>query len=112
MGRGDNTTGRLGARARELREKRKPDTGMIRPYRPAPADFREVFIRLGWGGGIEEHYRTNYRIIARWIEECGGDQLRAERAKVGGRGLRPGNRSKRYALTAVTPDAQADKDSA
>ena len=83
------------------------DTGMVRPYRPAPPDFREVYIRLGQGKEIEEHYRTNYRCVARWIEQNGADELRAERAKVSGGFVRPGQRSKRYVLgmtlTAVKP---------
>lgn len=73
------------------------DTGMIRPYRPAPADFREVYVRMGWDG-IEDHYRANYRCIARWIEECGGDELRAARSAVTGIPMRKHNRSKRYVL--------------
>lgn len=71
---------------------------MVRPYRPAPLDFRDVFLSLGWGKEIIEHYRTNYRCIRRWVEECGGDELRAERARVSGGFVRPGQRSKRYVM--------------
>ncbi len=74
---------------------------MIRPYRPCPPDFREVFLRLGQTKEIEEHYRTNWRLIIRWIEENGGDELRRERAKVTGAPLRPYLRSgvaRRYVL--------------
>lgn len=74
------------------------DTGMVRPYRPAPSDFRETYLRLGQDKAIEEHYRTNWRCIIRWIDECGGDDLRAERAAVTGRPSRPERRSKRYVL--------------
>lgn len=80
---------------------RKPDTGLMRPTRPCPADFREVFLRLGQDPAIEDHYRTNWRCIRRWIEESGGDELRAERAAITGAPLRPGKRSplaKRYVL--------------
>ncbi len=77
------------------RTSRRPDTGMKKPYRPAPADFRETYIRLGWDS-IREHYRTNDRCIARWIEECGGDELRRERLQVTGVALRPDIRSDRY----------------
>lgn len=55
-----------------------PRDGTIRPYRPKPRDFRESYLRLGWDG-IVAHYRTNWRVIARWIDEEGRDQLRADR---------------------------------
>lgn len=80
---------------------RKWDTGLVRPYRPAPLDFRDVYLRLGQDRAIEEHYRTNWRCIIRWIEECGGDALRAERAKITGHSLKKRPRSgkaKRYVL--------------
>lgn len=77
---------------------RSHDTGLVRPYRPCPNDFRETFLMLGQSKEIEEHYRTNWRVIRRWIEEAGGDSLRAERfqlagAKTGGR-----LRARRYVL--------------
>lgn len=72
---------------------RRPDTGLQRPYRVLPADFREVFLRLGQSKEIEEHYRTNWRVIRRWIEEAGGEELRAERSKVTGLPLQPKRRS-------------------
>lgn len=87
----------------KLRSDGRPhDTGLVRPYRPCPADFREVFLRLGQSKEIEEHYHTNWRVIRRWIEECGGDRLRAERRKISGGTERPSlraeNRAKRYVL--------------
>ncbi|WP_209047576.1 hypothetical protein [Rhizorhabdus histidinilytica] len=51
-----------------IRRKRTPDTGLLRPYRPRPADFREVYVRMGWEG-LDEHFRTNWRCIRRWIIE-------------------------------------------
>lgn len=85
----------------EMKRTRRPHTdGFTHPYRPAPADFRDVFLRIGWDG-IEEHFRTNSRCIARWIEECGGDELRDERARVTGRKGFPKRRStlaRRYVL--------------
>lgn len=78
---------------------RRPDTGMTKPYRRAPADFRETYIRMGWDG-ITDHYRTNDRCIARWIEECDGDVLRWERSQVTGLPARPERRSTRYQATA------------
>lgn len=80
---------------------RRWDTGLIRPYRPAPNDFRETYLRMGWDG-IEDHYSTNYRCIARWIEECGGDELREARSKVTGKTTRPGNRRVRYRYEKLT----------
>lgn len=59
-----------------------PD-GITRPYRPKPADFREVYIRNGWCGDegpIEVIFGTNWRVIRRWIAEEGEDDLRAARA--------------------------------
>jgi hypothetical protein len=80
---------------------RPHDTGTIRPYRPCPADFRDRFIEMGWDG-IEDHYRTNWRVIRRWIEQCGGDELRARRREVSGGTERPSlraeSRAKRYVL--------------
>lgn len=55
-----------------------PD-GMTKPYRPKPADFREVYVRMGWDG-IDEHYNTNWRVIRRWIELEGRVELIRERA--------------------------------
>lgn len=55
------------------------DTGLIRPYRPKPADFRETYVSMGWDG-IEDHYCTNWRVIRRWIEEEGKAELIAARA--------------------------------
>lgn len=83
------------------RAQRQWDTGLVRPMRPLPRDFREVFMRMGQSKEIEEHYRTNWRVIVRWIEEAGGDELRAERAQVSGSKLKPSRRSsvaRRYVL--------------
>jgi hypothetical protein len=77
---------------------RAHDTGLIRPYRPCPPDFRERFLEMGWDG-IDEHYRTNWRVIYRWIEQCGGEALRAERRALSGGTARPKlRRAKRYVL--------------
>lgn len=80
---------------------RRSDTGLMRPTRPCPHDFRERFLELGQTKEIEEHYRTNWRCITRWIEECGGDDLRAARSQATGCPLRPHRRSdkaRRYVL--------------
>lgn len=55
-----------------------PD-GTVKPYRPLPADFAEVYVKMGWDG-IDEHYGTNWRVIRRWIEIAGRDKLIAARA--------------------------------
>ncbi len=73
------------------------DTGTVRPYRPCPPDFADRFVEMGWDG-IDEHYRTNWRCIRRWIEECGGEELRAKRRAVSGGTPRPRLRAKRYIL--------------
>jgi hypothetical protein len=79
---------------------RKHDTGLERPYRPKPADFRETYIRMGWDG-LDEHYGTNWRVIRRWIAEEGREELRAARAE------HVRSRRRRYVLgrtmTAVKP---------
>ena len=62
--------------------KRKPDTGLIRPYRDRPADFDAVFIRMGWDG-IDEHYRTNWRCIRRWVDAGGVALTEARRDRTG-----------------------------
>ena len=59
---------------------RAHDTGLIKPNRPCPADFRERFIEFGWEG-ICAHYRANWRCIRRWIDETGRKQLVQERAE-------------------------------
>lgn len=92
-----DVTGSLGKKARAIRSINLPD-GNTRPYRPCPADFAETFINLGQGKEIEEHYRTNWRIIVRWIEESGGDELRERRYAVSGGFARPNKRAKRYVL--------------
>lgn len=79
---------------------RTPDTGLVRPYRPLPPDFREVFLQMGQSKEIEEHFHTNWRVIRRWIEEAGGEELRAARRAVSGGTARPKLRSKaaRYVM--------------
>ncbi len=77
-----------------LRPYRDYRGGTRKPYRPAPADFREVYLQLGWDRKIEEHYRASWQTIRRWIDECGGDELRQARAAVSGYRVRPDIRSK------------------
>lgn len=55
-----------------------PD-GATKPYRPVPADFFEIYVAMGWDG-LDEHYRTNWRVLRRWIELTGRARLIAARA--------------------------------
>lgn len=48
-------------------------------WRPKPNDFRERYIEMGWEW-IVEHYRTNWKVVARWIDEEGREELKAARA--------------------------------
>ena len=63
----------------EQRTRTKARWSRIRPYRPCPPDFRETYICLGWEA-IVDHYRTNWRCIARWIDEAGRQELKEARA--------------------------------
>jgi hypothetical protein len=56
-----------------------PAPGETTLYRPVPRDFEETFVRIGWGE-IESHYRAHAKTIAKWLEVCGRDRLRAARA--------------------------------
>lgn len=47
---------------------------------------------MGWDG-IEDHYHANWRCILRWINECGGEELREARRQVSGGTARPKLRS-------------------
>lgn len=47
--------------------------------RPLPDDFEQTYLAMGWDG-LQYHYGTMNRTIKRWIEEAGGDELRARRA--------------------------------
>lgn len=80
--------------AANLRPYRDYRGGTRKPYRPAPADFREVYLRMGWDRKIEEHYRAHWQTIRRWIEECGGEELRQARAAITGYRVRPDIRSR------------------
>ena len=78
--------------------RRQPDTGLVRPSRPCPADFVDTYLKLGQDKAIEDHYRTNWRCIRRWIHECGGDELRERRYRRSGGFARPNKRSDLTAL--------------
>ena len=77
-----------------------PDGGK-RPYRPMPKDFRERFLEMGQSKELEEHYHTNWRVIRRWIEEAGGDELRRARYAVSGGFARPNKRAESRAARYV-----------
>jgi hypothetical protein len=80
----------------------------MRPTRPCPHDFRERFLEMGQTKEIEEHYRTNWRCITRWIEECGGDELRAARSQATGCPLRRSDKARRYVLGLRLNGARSD----
>ena len=82
------------APAAKLRPYRDYRGGTCKPYRPAPPDFREVYLQIGWDRKIEEHYRAGWQTIRRWIDECGGEELREARAAISGRPVAPRRRSK------------------
>lgn len=65
--------------AKPLRFPRTALPGRERPLRPCPPDFAERYVEMGWDG-IQEHYRAGWPVIARWVDECGGDALRDARA--------------------------------
>lgn len=56
-----------------------PEWGGPHCRRQLPADFRERYIELGWEA-IGDHYRASWRVIVRWIDQAGRDDLREARA--------------------------------
>lgn len=56
-----------------------PAAGTTKAYRPKPDGFREVYIRLGFGDELKEHYHTNLRCLRRWVDEEGYDGLHLAR---------------------------------
>lgn len=67
----------------------------MRPHRPCPADYRIVYLDIGWDG-IADYFGTNWRCICRWIDECGADVLwQARREVVRQRQLRDSQLHKR-----------------
>lgn len=55
----------------------KPSAKAGAPRREKPADFREQFIRLGWD--CVDHYSTSWKVVARWLDEEGRDEVKADR---------------------------------
>lgn len=49
------------------------------PLRPCPDDFRVIFVEKG-RDSCEAWYRVSRRVVNRWLEECGKDELIARRA--------------------------------
>lgn len=56
--------------------------GFVRPEhtRPLPPDFREQYLEDGWD--CQWTYGCNWRVMCRWIDEAGGEELIAARAEV------------------------------
>ena len=57
-----------------------PKRGQQMLYRPVPDDFPDVFVRVGWLG-IEQHYRAHAKTIKRWLQMCGEEALKEQRAR-------------------------------
>ncbi|MET0364138.1 MAG: hypothetical protein ABW169_05750 [Sphingobium sp.] len=79
-----------------------PVAGATIGYRLKPADFRDKYIRMGFGDELREHYRTNYRALRRWVDEEGYQELHDARreylkATKWPNGA-PGNRKRRYVM--------------
>lgn len=49
-----------------------------RQYPPAPPEFADEFIKGGWRR-VERLYNARTDMIWKWIEDCGGDELKARR---------------------------------
>ena len=69
---------------------RKAYDGFKRPNatRPIPPDFRESYLDMGWEA--QYYYECNWRVMCRWIDEAGGEELieaRKERLRVRGRNM-------------------------
>ena len=71
-----------------------PALSGARSLKPAPPAFAEIFVRFGWRG-VEVVYGSRTSCNARWIEQCGGKTLKAERRDYRNRlqGLRRTRRS-------------------
>ncbi|GGC23067.1 hypothetical protein GCM10011371_08470 [Novosphingobium marinum] len=48
--------------------------------RPPPEGFREAYLEEGWD--CHPDFQCGWKTFARWIDQCGGDELRAARAEV------------------------------
>ena len=59
---------------------RKAYDGHVRPHltRPLPDDFRERYLEMGWEA--QWYYSCNWRVMCRWIDEAGGEELIEARA--------------------------------
>ncbi|MEP5877242.1 MAG: hypothetical protein ABJ233_00195 [Erythrobacter sp.] len=60
---------------------RKAYDGHIYPHRtrPLPDDFRERYLEMGWEA--QWYYSCNWRVMCRWIDEAGGEELITARAQ-------------------------------
>lgn len=47
------------------------------PLRARPTDFRDQFTRLGWD--VVNHYATSWKVVSRWVDEEGREELQADR---------------------------------
>lgn len=56
-----------------------PIAGTTKAYRPRPSDFRDAYVRMGFSDDLKEHFRTNIRVLRRWVDEEGYRELHAAR---------------------------------
>lgn len=80
--------------------------GKKRPggWRPCPPDFRETYIKEGWG--CQEIYGARTSVVRRWIDECGGEELVAQRMEYfwkfrAGRGIKRGDHVKGWSAERI-----------
>ena len=62
----------------------------VAAVRPTPEGFAAVFIEHGWRG-VERSYGGRSHEHNAWIEACGGDELRRQRAARQGTGRKCGS---------------------
>lgn len=70
----------MGGRGNRLKD-RSFYGGRAKPHctRPCPPDFRERYLEMGWEA--QWYYSCNWRVMCRWIDENGGEELCAARAQ-------------------------------
>lgn len=73
---------RMGGRGNLVypRSKVYPDGSCRKITRHPPADFRERYLEDGWDAHMD--MGCGWKTFCRWIDQCGGDELRAARAAV------------------------------
>jgi hypothetical protein len=79
-----------------------PGAGETLAYRPKPQDFRDRYVEMGLSDELREYYGTNYRVLRRWVDEEGYEDLYEARREYQRQSRwpngAPGSRKRRYAL--------------